>query len=266
MIHRVVVTGTAGSVGRATLDALTGDEFEVTPVTHHEREGIDSVVLDIVNDTEMLEETFDGHSTVLHLAGNPSPDADWKSVLDTNIHGTYNVFEAARVADVDRIAFASTNHVQHMYNVAEPDGPELTREDPIPVAPDVPPRPDSYYGVSKLAGEGLGSYYADRYGIDVLNLRIGWLLTQEELLAHQEEAPARARQARVMWLSPRDWHDAARRAVRAEFDGVQALNVLSRNQERYFSLTQTMRTLGYHPRDDATEVIEDSSRNESGEE
>jgi len=255
MSHRIAVTGAAGSVGRACLDALTDDEFAVTALTHRERDGIDSVVVDIVEDADALEETFTGHETVLHLAGDPSPDAEWESVLETNIHGTYNVFEAARSAGVDRVCFASTNHVQHMYNIGEPGHPELTRADPIPVSPDDPPRPDSYYGVSKLAGEGLASYYSDTYGLDALNLRIGWLLTEEELRSFQDEDPGRARQARVMWLSPRDWRHAARQAVRADVEGVHALNVLSRNSERYFSLTEAMRTIGYAPRDDSAVVV-----------
>jgi L-arabinose 1-dehydrogenase [NAD(P)+] len=256
MTHQVVVTGAAGSVGRETLEALSTDAFEVTPVTHRLRDDIDSIVLNIVDEREKLAEAFDGNETVIHLAGNPSPNADWEGVLDTNIRGTYNIFEAARKTGIDRVVFASTNHVQHMYNIGEPDRPELTKPNPRPVHPDDPPRPDSYYGISKLTGEGLGSFYADRYDIDVLNLRIGWLLTQDELLDYQDGDAGRARQARVMWLSPRDWRDAARRTVTADIDGVHTVNVLSGNQERYFSLTETMRTLDYHPRDDATDVVE----------
>lgn len=262
MSHRIAVTGAAGSVGRVTLDGLTDEQFAVTALTHREHEDIDSVVLDIVEDTEALEEAFSGVETVFHLAGVPSPDAEWESVLHTNIHGTYNVFEAARVADVDRVCFASTNHVQHMYNIGEPGHPELTQSDPVPVSPEDPPRPDSYYGVSKLAGEGLASYYSDTYDIDVLNLRIGWLLSEEELHSFQEEPPGRARQARVMWLSPRDWCHATHRAVSADVDGFYTLNVLSRNSERYFSLTDTLRTIGYAPRDDSAEVVEASSPND----
>lgn len=255
MPHRIAVTGAAGSVGRVTLDGLADENFAVTALTHRDHDDIDSVVLDIVEDVEALEAAFAGVETVFHLAGVPSPEAEWESVLHTNIHGTHNVFEAARAAAVDRVCFASTNHVQHMYNIGEPGHPELTQPDPTPVSPDDPPRPDSYYGVSKLAGEGLARYYSDTYDIDALNLRIGWLLSEDELRSYQEEPPGRARQARVMWLSPRDWRHATRRAASADVEGVHTLNVLSRNSERYFSLTETMRTIGYAPRDDSAEVI-----------
>lgn len=256
MTHNIAVTGAAGSIGRVTLEALD-DGFEVTPLTHREHDDIDSVIVDIVNDGEKLSKVFAGNSTVVHLAGNPSPEADWESVLETNIHGTYNVFEAAYQVSVDRVIFASTNHVQHMYNAAAPSSPELTGTDTRPVSPDDPARPDSYYGVSKLTGEGLGSYYADRHGIDVINFRIGWLLTREELLEYQNESEERARQARVLWLSPQDWRHAVRRAIEADISGVKTLIAQSRNQERYFSLIETMRAIGFHPQDDSAEVIAD---------
>jgi L-arabinose 1-dehydrogenase [NAD(P)+] len=258
MTHNVAVTGAAGSIGRVTLEALE-DGFEVTPLTHREHDDIDSVVIDIINGRKKLTEAFAGNSTVVHLAGNPSPEADWESVLQTNINGTYNVFEAARQAGVDRIIFASTNHVQHMYNAADPGSPELTGTDTRPVSPDDPARPDSYYGVSKLTGEGLGSYYADRHGMNVINFRIGWLLTREELLNYQNESEGRARQARVLWLSPRDWRHAIRQAIKTDLSGVETLVAQSRNQERYFSLIETMRTIGFQPQDDSSEVVTDDT-------
>ena len=60
-----------------------------------------------------------------------------------------------------------------MYNAVSPDEPESLVESPDVIDPDDPPRPDSYYGVSKVAGEAFGSYYADRHAIEVVNLHIG---------------------------------------------------------------------------------------------
>lgn len=80
-----------------------------------------------------------------------------------NIGGTYNVYEAAVAADVDRVVFASSNHVHQMRNIADPERPETLAADAEPIRPSDPFRPDSYYGVSKVFGEALGNYYADRY-------------------------------------------------------------------------------------------------------
>jgi L-arabinose 1-dehydrogenase [NAD(P)+] len=129
--------------------------------------------------------------------------------------------------------------------------------DPGTVRPDEPTRPDSYYAVSKVSGEALGSYYVDRHGLEVVNLRIGWLLAEDELRDLQDEDESVARYARAMWLSPRDCRDVMERSVTADLpENPLTVNAISRNQERYLSITETMRGLGYEPRDDSSEVIE----------
>ena len=252
---RVAVTGAAGNVGRETVDALSSDH-DVTPITHREREGLDSVILD-VRDPEALMEAFEGQDAVVHLAANPDPDAGWESVYEVNIGGTYNVYEAALAAGVDRVVFASTNHVHQMYNIADPARPETLAEDARAIRPSDPPRPDSYYGVSKVFGEALGNYYDDRYGIEVVNVRIGWLLTAEEVREKMAEEPAVTRYVRAMWLSPRDCRQGMRRTVEASLPrSPLSVNLLSANDDRYLSLTETMRTIGYRPRDNSGTVVD----------
>jgi L-arabinose 1-dehydrogenase [NAD(P)+] len=252
---RVAVTGAAGNIGRVTIDALAKDH-EVTPITHREREGIDSIVLEI-EDRASVEEALSGQDQVIHLAGDPSPKADWESVLHVNIDGTQSIYQGAIDNDLDRVAFASTNHVQHMINAPNKANPGGTVENPQTVSNDDPFRPDSYYGVSKMAGEGLGSYYADRYGIEVIQMRIGWTLDEEQLIDFQDESPERARHARAMYWSDRDVRHGMRRIVEADIpENPLTVNLLSRNSDRYFSITHAMRTLDYVPKDDANEIVE----------
>ncbi|WP_058828576.1 L-arabinose 1-dehydrogenase [Haloferax sp. Q22] len=252
---RIAVTGAAGNVGRVTVETL-GSDHDVTPITHREREGLDSVILD-VRDEDALTEAFEGHDIVVHLAANPNPDAAWDSVYEVNIGGTYNVYEAALAADVDRLVFASTNHVHQMYNIADPARPETLAADAEAVGVSDPARPDSYYGVSKVFGEALGNYYADRHGLEVLNLRIGWLLTAEEVREKMDEEEDVARYVRAMWLSPDDCAQGMRRAVEAPLpDSPLAVNLVSANDDRYLSLTETMRAIGYRPRDNSATVVE----------
>jgi L-arabinose 1-dehydrogenase [NAD(P)+] len=255
---RIALTGAAGSVGSVARAALR--DHDVTPVTHREHDHVDGVVLE-VEDRAAVEAAVEGHDVVVHLAGNPSPGADWDSVLSTNVDGTYSVYEAALAADVDRVVFASTNHVHQMYNVARPDGPETLREDATTVRPDAPPRPDSYYAVSKVAGEALGNYYALRHDLEVVNLRIGWLLTEAELRERQDADPAAARYARAMWLSPADCEDGVRKSVETPLrDSPVSVNLLSANRERYLPTTETQRQLGYAPVDDSAAVVDPDGR------
>ncbi|MEM4780366.1 MAG: NAD(P)-dependent oxidoreductase [Halalkalicoccus sp.] len=254
---QVAITGADGNVGRQALEALS--EHDVTALTHSESEDIDSVVVD-VTDAERVEEVLAGHDAVVHLAANPSPDAGWEEVREVNVDGAYNVFEACVETDLDRIVFASSNHVSHMKNAADPAEPESMVEDPSVVDPDDPPRPDSYYGVSKVAGEALGSYYADRHGLEVVNLRIGWLLEGADLAETQEKDDEHARFARAMWLSPRDCRDAIERATTAELpESPVTVNAISANDDRYLSVTHAIRGIGYRPRDNASEALSRST-------
>ncbi|MGA9399998.1 NAD-dependent epimerase/dehydratase family protein [Haladaptatus sp.] len=252
---RIAVTGAAGNVGRESLTAL--EDYDVTPITHSAHDDIDGVVCD-VSEYDELSDALSGHDVVIHLAANPSPEADWRSTVDVNIEGTRNVFEAAREHGIRRVVFASSNHAVGMYNAADPTETETLELDTVrPVYHDDPPRPDSYYGVSKVTGEALGSYYADRYGIEVINLRIGWLLSEDDLRGTQDGSPEHARFARAMWLSPRDCRNVIRAAVEADLpEPTVTAHATSRNDDRFLSLIWTERALGYRPRDNATEALD----------
>ena len=253
---RIAVTGAAGNVGRQALAAL--DDHEVTPVTHREHDDIDGEVCD-VTEADALADVLAGHDAVVHLAANPSPDADWRSIVDVNVEGTHNVYEAAREHDLDRVVYASSNHAVGMYNAADPMETETMTTGPAaPVDPDDPPRPDSFYGVSKVTGEAVGTLYADRHGIEVVNLRIGWLLSRDDLTETQGGDPEHARFARAMWLSPRDCRNVVRAAATADLPATSVTaHAISRNHDRFLSLSWTEQALGYRPRDDASEALDE---------
>ena len=105
-----------------------------------------------------------GADSVIHLGGcsvGRQGDAPWDVILQTNIIGCYNLFEAARQAGVRRVIFASSNHAVGFYR--------RTRR----IGTDVAVRPDGRYGLSKAFGEAMGALYSDKHGIVVTCLRIG---------------------------------------------------------------------------------------------
>ena len=250
---RIAVTGAAGDVGRETLDAL--DEHEVVPITHRQHDDLDSVVLEIEEESALVG-AFEECDTVIHMAAAASAISPWETVLQVNIDGTKNVFEAARKTSVSRVVFGSSNHVTHMCNMSDPTEPGTTKADASVDTTDDPFRPSTDYGVSKLAGEGLGSLYADREGLEVINLRIGYLQDADTLRDHQSDEPDRARQSRAMFLSPRDYRQAIRQAISVSLsENPLTVNLVSRNDDRYHSITKTIRTLGYRPRDNSGEIL-----------
>src|SRR5699024_1938980 len=171
-----------------------------------------------------------GVDTVVHLAGSASPESAWDDVLETNIVGLRNVLEAARSAGVRRVVFASSNHAMGMYD----------RYEQWPVYPHQLPRGDSLYGVSKIFGESLGRFYHDEHGLDVINLRIGWM-SEDPREADEEILHA-------MWLSPRDCTEVVRRAIEAEVT-FGLYYAISDNPNRRWSMTNTTLELGYRPQD-----------------
>jgi len=253
---RIAVTGATGNVGREVLEAFGSTDHDLTPISRTVHADIDTQLLDVV-DRERFVELLEGHDTLIHLAANPSPSADWDSVVGPNIEGTYNAYEAAVRTDLDRVVFASTNHVVNMYAVGDPDDPESMREGPIEaIHPDVPPLADSYYGVSKIAGEAVGNLYAHREGLAVVNLRIGWLQSVDQLVENADDPEVDTRFAKAMFLSPQDCRQAFLAAATTELAKTPlTVNVISRNDERFLSLTESHQQLDYHPRDNASELL-----------
>lgn len=252
---RVAVTGPGGRVGEHVLPALAEDH-DVTAVDRRELADWETTVAD-VTDYGSLADALAGTDVVVHLAAESSSEASWDAVAEPNVDGTWNVYRAAVEADADRVVFASSNHVSHMYNVADPADarsqcpPGETRA----VTPADPPRPSGPYGVTKVAGEAIGTYHADRFDLAVVNLRIGWVLTREALRERQETDLGAY--ARAMWLSPRDCRDGFRKAVTATLpESPLTVHLLSENRDRTLSLTETMRALDYAPRDDSHEVVD----------
>jgi L-arabinose 1-dehydrogenase [NAD(P)+] len=254
---RIALTGAAGNVGRELLDVF-GDQHELVAFTHSEHDDVDSELLD-VTDADEVTEKLDGFDVVIHLAGASSPDADWEMVMEMNVQGTKHIYDAADENGIERVVYASSNHAVGRYNDANGD-PETTKSGYArTVDGDAATRPDSYYGVSKAACEDLGKFYADVRGIEVVNLRIGWYMTEDDLRETVDDAdPGTERFARATWLSPRDCRDIHRKAATAELpENPVTVNAVSRNGDRFYSITETMQTLGYEPRDDAAEVLED---------
>jgi uronate dehydrogenase len=159
-----------------------------------------------------------------------SGESTWPAISHANIEGTYCALEAARRAGLQRVVLASSNHATGY--TPRPDG-GLLREI------DAPPRPDTYYGVAKVTMEALGSLYVDRYGLDVVCLRIGSAFAE----------PTSTRMLST-WLSPADTVSLVDAALRAPSPGFAVVWGVSNNTRRWWDLTAA-RALGYEPADDA---------------
>lgn len=149
---RVIVTGSAGFVGRHLTEALTSLGALVVGLSRTSEEHVD------VTDRKVLTPFFEKKpDVVFHLAGEAlvekGQDAPYET-FETNVHGTLNVLELSRQFHVPRIIAASTVHV---YGHGNP-----------PFSEDDPPRPSRPYETSKTMTDLLAQSYADSFNLSVV--------------------------------------------------------------------------------------------------
>jgi uronate dehydrogenase len=163
MKRKLLITGAAGLIGRALSPRLR-EAFDLilldrAPITA--KPG-DVVVIGDLGDRAVLTRALDGAQALVHLACRFGETATFDDTLDTNYRATLALYEAAIVAGVTDIVFASSNHGWGFYPRAA-----------APLGEAAPPRPDSWYGISKIWSEAVLSYLADRHAIRATSLRIG---------------------------------------------------------------------------------------------
>ncbi|HEY0641524.1 MAG TPA: NAD(P)-dependent oxidoreductase [Pseudonocardiaceae bacterium] len=227
MTDMVLVTGAAGRIGGFLRPRLRAAGHELRLLDVVPTDGEPDALVASVTDLDAMRAACAGAAAVVHLGGLAG-DEPWDRVLDTNIHGTWCVLEAARLAGVPRVVLASSNHAVGF--VERGDGP----------APDdLAPRPDTFYGVSKVTMEALGSLYADRFGLHVVALRIGTCAPEP-----------RDTRALATWLSPDDAGRLVHAALTVPGPGFRVVWGVSANTRRWWS-TAGGEAIGYHPLDDA---------------
>jgi len=232
---RVLVTGSAGSIGRVVCPGLVDRGHEVV--------GLDLVPEPVgfdgtwhtgdCADVDAVFAAFDAQPLdgVVHLAGQPN-EASLPDSLTSHTVTTAALLDAMVAHKVSRMVYASSNHALG----------RTPRRDRLSV--DSRPRPDTFYGVGKVAAEALLSLYADRYGIDAIACRIGSF----------RDRPASVRQLST-WLSHDDCVRMVDAALTTPAPGYAVLYGISANTRAWWDL-QPGRALGYEPLDDAEEFAD----------
>ncbi|WP_244831345.1 NAD(P)-dependent oxidoreductase [Caballeronia sp. TF1N1] len=226
---RLLLTGAAGGIGKAIRHrvaefaehvrvsdlpgVLSGDAApheEIAPCDLADRQAVDALAADC--------------DAIVHLGG-VSVERPFEEILEANIKGVFNLYEAARLNGVKRIVFASSNHVTGFYRQDERIDASARK------------RPDGYYGLSKSFGEDMAQLYFDRYGIETVSIRIGSVFPE-----------AKDRRMMASWMSYDDFHDLLRRALFTP--GVRHTIVfgMSANAHTWWDNCDAS-VLGFEPRD-----------------
>lgn len=245
---KILVTGGCGKIGSyfvqfaadkyviRVVDKVAWDPKRLGPFSG------ESLVLNL-QDKMACRQACEGMDMVIHLAADPSPEADFEeSLLGNNILATYNMFRAAREAGCQRFIYASSVHAVAAY---PPD---------VQIKVNMPVRPTTLYGVSKCFGEALTAYFALNEGLPGIALRIGAYVFPEhpeDLLPTEWDA----------FLSPDDFNDLLVKCLETPNITFAIAHVISDNKFKRLDLTETREILGYQPKADAFELFGNNSKN-----
>lgn len=234
----VLLTGAAGRIGAPFARFAAGRydlrlaDRRVPPESAGTTSDATWIALDVA-DLDACRQACAGIDTIVHLAADPSPEADfYGSLLDNNVKGAFNVFEAAAEAGCRRVVYASSAQAVAGYPVE------------TQVHPDMPVRPRNLYGASKCFGEALAACFAAQRGLSCIAVRIG----------HYHETPPDASwTARDVsaYLSVRDCHQLLLRCIEApDTIPFAVVHGVSNNRFPLLNLSSTRALLGYAPEDD----------------
>jgi uronate dehydrogenase len=225
--NRLLLTGAAGGLGQALRPRLKAN-CKVLRSADRVAFGLageqEEFVLADLADASAVMAMMQGVDAVVHLGG-VSTEAAFEPILQGNILGVYNLYEAARKQGVKRIVFASSNHVTGFYKQSET------------INASHPPRPDSLYGVSKAFGEDLSRFYFDRYSIETACVRIGSSFPEPK-----------DRRMLATWLSFDDLHRLITACLTTPVLGHSIIFGMSDNAVTWWDNSQANH-IGYKPQD-----------------
>jgi uronate dehydrogenase len=232
--HTLLMTGAAGGLGQVMRQRLKANchvlRLSDIGAMAAAQDGEEVVQADLA-DAEAVKSLVAGCQAIVHFGG-VSTEQPWAPILQANIIGAYNLYEAARLHGVKRVVFASSNHVMGFYRQSEV------------VDAVSPPRPDGLYGLSKAFGEDLSRLYFDRYGIETACVRIGSSFPEP-----------RDRRMLASWLSYDDLHRLITACLTTPVLGHSIIYGTSDNSVSWYD-NHLARHIGYRPQD-SSDVFRD---------
>jgi len=159
---KILITGAAGRLGTELRRGLApladslrlADRAEIADLQPNE----EARIFDLGDEAQTIAAT-EGCDAIVHMGGAPL-ERPWEEILDSNIRGSYHIYEGARKHGVRRVVYASSVHAIGYHKIDDH------------IRGDAVGRPDSLYGVSKCFVEALGSLYWDKFGIESAMIRI----------------------------------------------------------------------------------------------
>ena len=170
----------------------------------------------------VVDKLLHGVDVLIHMAGT-SVERPLPEISDNNLAGLHEVYEGARRHRVKRVVFASSNHAFGLHSV----------NTKLPL--DCEFRPDGFYGLSKMWGEGMGRLYWEKHGIETVSVRIGSAIERPTEFRHLST-----------WFGLEDLLSFCMRCIEAPKVGYLNVWGCSNNTRAYWTPTGSD-ALGWHP-------------------
>jgi len=240
-LKKVLLLGATGRIGPGFLEEYKKNYskyYEVVLGVHKKKvNGFGTIKVNLGN-VKSLKKAMKGVDVVVNLAANSNQNAKFEELLEPNIIGTYNVFEAAKETKVKRVIFASSIHAVKGY----PKGYKIKSKDA--------PMPSDLYGASKAFGEALCFVYSNKYNLSCFAIRIGAYVSNG-----MEKTICYSRKDYGHVISQRDLGQLIHKSIIAPMKvkyGI--LHGISKDRHRHLDLEFTKKLVGYEPKDDAYKV------------
>ena len=234
---RILVTGAAGSVGTTLHRAWEKrKDYELTccDIRDSQNDNSSFKIAD-VRDYNQMKELCTEQDVLVHLAYVPQNHLGKQKDEISDINANILLFEAAREAGIQRIVFASTNHVTGMNE----------REMPARLSTGDQFRPDSWYGAMKGMAEIAGKYLTENYDMSFFSIRIG---------SYTGKDIADTLRTCSTLITPRDCIQLFTLAV--DYSGSEKYLITygtsgnySSHHQSFLDITGAMEILGYQPQD-----------------
>ena len=220
---RIAVTGGMGKLGRAVVTDLTAHGYDVVVLDQHVPPGWTAGVtrVDMTDYGQVLgaltrvDDRYDGVDGVVHLAAIPAPGmAPNAATFANNVVSTYNVFEAARVAGIRNVVWASSETVLGL--------PLDTPPPYLPIDEEYRVRPESSYSLGKAVEEEMAHHFC-RWDptSKIIGLRFSNVMEPHDYLAFPSFSADPVLRKWNAWgyIDARDGAQAVRRALELDATG-----------------------------------------------
>ncbi|MGB1011872.1 MAG: NAD-dependent epimerase/dehydratase family protein [Thiolinea sp.] len=229
MLKRLLITGAAGGIGKMIRPHLTdlAETLRLSDINDlGDAAANEELIACDLGDEAAVHKLVAGCDGILHLGGISVEDR-FDKILNANIQGVYNLYEAARANGLPRIIFASSNHTVGFHQQDKHLDANANLQ------------PDGLYGVSKCFGEAMASMYHNKFGQETAIVRIGSCLPE----------PTDQRKL-ATWLSLEDFISLIACAFRSPRLGCPIIYGASDNDASWWD-NSAAAYLGWRPKDNS---------------